>query len=190
MAWDPEELQLYIEDLKYELSNIEKAIADEDDGLFTDSISNSREYLSDIEGTSEHGELLNIFNDLVSQGKAAGLRDDMPMAGGRRRKSAKVAKNQKVYVAKNGAKYVKNEKGQVRFISGASKTYMEKIRNKRKGAKKSPVKPARKSAKKTSARAKIHAAIKVAQAKAAKEQKKAAKKIVRRLSKRASKKQK
>lgn len=37
----------------------------------------------------------------------------------------------KTYVAKNGAKYVKNARGQVRFISGASPAYLAKIRKKR-----------------------------------------------------------
>jgi hypothetical protein len=37
----------------------------------------------------------------------------------------------KVYTAANGAKYVKNSKGQVRFIKGASPSYMRRIRSRR-----------------------------------------------------------
>lgn len=37
----------------------------------------------------------------------------------------------KTYTAKNGAKYVKDARGRVRFISGASKAYLAKIRKKR-----------------------------------------------------------
>ncbi len=37
----------------------------------------------------------------------------------------------KVYTAANGAKYVKNSRGQVRFIHGASPSYMRKIRRSR-----------------------------------------------------------
>lgn len=37
----------------------------------------------------------------------------------------------KTYTAKNGAKYVKKENGQVRFISGSNKEYMKKIRPKK-----------------------------------------------------------
>ena len=33
----------------------------------------------------------------------------------------------KVYTARNGARYVKNSKGQCRFISGASKEYLNNI---------------------------------------------------------------
>jgi hypothetical protein len=52
--------------------------------------------------------------------------------------SAKGPWGRRVYKAKNGAKYVKNKKGQVKFISGASKAYMARIRRKRgkKGKKK------------------------------------------------------
>ena len=39
----------------------------------------------------------------------------------------------KVYTAKNGARYVKNANGQCRFISGASKSYLNKIRKMRGG---------------------------------------------------------
>ena len=42
----------------------------------------------------------------------------------------------KLYTASNGAKYVKNARGQVRFVSGASKAYLAKIRKKRGKAKK------------------------------------------------------
>ena len=41
----------------------------------------------------------------------------------------------KTYTAKNGAKYTKNARGQVRFISGASAAYLAKIRKKRGKAK-------------------------------------------------------
>ena len=34
----------------------------------------------------------------------------------------------KVYTAKNGATYVKNKRGQVKFVTGASKKYMAKLR--------------------------------------------------------------
>ncbi len=37
----------------------------------------------------------------------------------------------KLYTAKNGAKYRKNARGQVRFVSGASPAYLAKIRKKR-----------------------------------------------------------
>jgi hypothetical protein len=37
----------------------------------------------------------------------------------------------KTYIAKNGAKYKKLSNGQVRFVSGASKEYLDKIRSKR-----------------------------------------------------------
>ena len=46
----------------------------------------------------------------------------------------------KTFVAKNGAKYTKNARGQVRFISGASPAYLAKIRKKRGKAKKSKAK--------------------------------------------------
>ena len=39
----------------------------------------------------------------------------------------------KVYTAKNGARYVKNANGQCRFSSGASKSYLNKIRKMRGG---------------------------------------------------------
>ena len=43
----------------------------------------------------------------------------------------------KVYKAKNGATYRKNRRGQVRFMTGASKAYMARIRRRRgKGKKK------------------------------------------------------
>ncbi len=46
-----------------------------------------------------------------------------------------------LYTAKNGAKYTKNARGQVRFVSGASKEYLAKIRKKRgKGKKKAKAK--------------------------------------------------
>jgi hypothetical protein len=41
----------------------------------------------------------------------------------------------KVYTARNGARYVKNANGQCRFISGASKSYLNKIRKMRGGFK-------------------------------------------------------
>jgi hypothetical protein len=37
----------------------------------------------------------------------------------------------KVHKAKNGATYVKNKRGQVRFVTGASKKYMAKLRKMR-----------------------------------------------------------
>jgi hypothetical protein len=37
----------------------------------------------------------------------------------------------KVHKAKNGATYVKNARGQVRFVTGASKKYMAKLRKMR-----------------------------------------------------------
>ncbi len=37
----------------------------------------------------------------------------------------------KVHTAKNGAKYVKNKRGQVRFVTGASRAYMAKLRKMR-----------------------------------------------------------
>jgi len=36
--------------------------------------------------------------------------------------------SKKIFVAKNGAKYVKNVKGQVKFISGAPPMFLNKIR--------------------------------------------------------------
>jgi len=43
----------------------------------------------------------------------------------------------RVYKAKNGATYRKNKRGQVRFMTGASKAYMARIRRRRgKGKKK------------------------------------------------------
>ena len=39
----------------------------------------------------------------------------------------------RVYTAKNGAKYIKLANGQCRFISGASKKYLNKIRKMRGG---------------------------------------------------------
>jgi len=53
------------------------------------------------------------------------------------RGSAKGPWMKKVYKAKNGATYVKNRRGQVRFMTGASKAYMARIRRRRgKGKKK------------------------------------------------------
>jgi hypothetical protein len=46
----------------------------------------------------------------------------------------------KLYTASNGAKYTKNARGQVRFVSGASKEYLAKIRKKRGKAKAKPKK--------------------------------------------------
>ena len=44
----------------------------------------------------------------------------------------------KVYKAKNGSTYVKNRRGQVKFLTGASRAYMARIRRRRgrKGKKK------------------------------------------------------
>ena len=39
----------------------------------------------------------------------------------------------KVYTAKNGARYIKLANGQCRFISGASRQYLNRIRNMRGG---------------------------------------------------------
>jgi hypothetical protein len=41
----------------------------------------------------------------------------------------------KVYTARNGARYIKLANGQCRFVSGASRTYLNKIRNMRGGHK-------------------------------------------------------
>ena len=51
--------------------------------------------------------------------------------GGKRRATAKGPWLKKVYKAKNGARYVKNKKGQVKFVKGASKKYMAKLRKMR-----------------------------------------------------------
>jgi hypothetical protein len=40
----------------------------------------------------------------------------------------------KVYTAKNGARYIKLANGQCRFVSGASRTYLNRIRKMRGGA--------------------------------------------------------
>ena len=37
----------------------------------------------------------------------------------------------KVYKAKNGATYCKNQRGQVKFLTGASKAYMARLRKMR-----------------------------------------------------------
>ena len=42
----------------------------------------------------------------------------------------------KVYIAKNGARYIKLANGQCRFISGASRTYLNRIRKMRGGKRK------------------------------------------------------
>ena len=46
----------------------------------------------------------------------------------RTRKAASGPWRKKVYTAKNGATYVKNKRGQVKFVTGASKAYMAKLR--------------------------------------------------------------
>ena len=57
--------------------------------------------------------------------------------GKRKRAAAKGPWLKKVHKAKNGATYVKNKRGQVRFLTGASKQYMAKLRAMRgKGKKK------------------------------------------------------
>ena len=48
--------------------------------------------------------------------------------GKRKRAAAKGPWLKKVHKAKNGATYVKNKRGQVRFLTGASKQYMAKLR--------------------------------------------------------------
>ncbi len=47
------------------------------------------------------------------------------------RGSAKGPWLKRIWKAKNGATYVKNKRGQVRFMTGASKAYMARIRRKR-----------------------------------------------------------
>ena len=57
----------------------------------------------------------------------------------KRKATAKGPWLKKVHTAKNGATYVKNKRGQVRFKTGASKKYMAKLRKmrgKKKGKKK------------------------------------------------------
>jgi len=49
----------------------------------------------------------------------------------KRKATAKGPWLKKVYKAKNGATYVKNKRGQVKFKTGASKRYMAKLRKMR-----------------------------------------------------------
>jgi len=46
----------------------------------------------------------------------------------KRKSTAKGPWLKKVWKAKNGATYVKNKRGQVKFVTGASKKYMAKLR--------------------------------------------------------------
>jgi len=52
-------------------------------------------------------------------------------AAGKKRGGARGPWLKKVHKAKNGARYVKNRKGQVKFVKGASKKYMAKLRKMR-----------------------------------------------------------
>ena len=54
-----------------------------------------------------------------------------PKKKGKRKATAKGPWLKKVYKAKNGATYVKNKRGQVKFKTGASKRYMAKLRKMR-----------------------------------------------------------
>ena len=49
----------------------------------------------------------------------------------KRRATAKGPWLKKVYKAKNGATYCKNKRGQVKFLTGASKAYMARLRKMR-----------------------------------------------------------
>ena len=49
----------------------------------------------------------------------------------KKRATAKGPWLKKVYKAKNGATYCKNKRGQVKFLTGASKRYMAKLRKMR-----------------------------------------------------------
>ena len=59
-----------------------------------------------------------------------------PAKKAKRKATARGPWLKKTYKAKNGARYVKNAKGQVKFVKGASKRYMAKLRKLRKGKKK------------------------------------------------------
>jgi hypothetical protein len=63
--------------------------------------------------------------------KAKRKRSRSTKKGKKRRGSARGPWGKKVFKAKNGATYVKNRRGQVKFLTGASKAYMARIRRRR-----------------------------------------------------------